>query len=207
MKFESPQCCESFHYFSSVRLQLHTGDDVKSNTICKTGGWWINCTNGKPFKPFITASLWTQYRTRSRQSYLYHIFPEHRPFPTLLLQCTVKTYIKRGANKRNYGRLVGKGTGEKETGSLALVWTLWFLHTYALRLEVAAGMPLALSLLWESLRCIAHKACLIAAIFFFADNKMCYCLQPGFVAYRRVPLSPSWSVSFQFLYAYVYIFY
>jgi len=29
--------------------------------------------------------------------------------------------------------------------------------------EVAEGMPLALSFLWESLRCIAHKACLIAA--------------------------------------------
>lgn len=29
----------------------------------------------------------------------------------LLVQCTVKTYIKQGANKPNYGRLVGKGSG------------------------------------------------------------------------------------------------
>lgn len=62
---------------------------------------------------------------------------------------------------------MGKESGEKETGSLALVWTLWFHCTYASRSEVAAGMPLALSFLWESLRRIAHKACLIAAFFFF----------------------------------------
>lgn len=91
---------------------------------------------------------------------------------------------------------MGKGIGEKEAGSLALVWTLWFLHTYALRLEVAAGMPLALSLLWESLRCIAHKACLIAAIFFFLQTIKCVtvysrallhtegCLYPHLEAYR-----------------------
>lgn len=38
-----------------------------------------------------------------------------------------------------------KGSGESETGSLALVWTLWFLYTYALRSEVAEGMPLGLN--------------------------------------------------------------
>lgn len=67
-----------------------------------------------------------------------------------LLQCTVKTDIKQGANKPNYGWLVGKKRGE-EAGSLALVWTLWFHYTYASCSEVAEGMPLALSILWESL--------------------------------------------------------
>ena len=109
------------------------------------------------------------YWSKRGLSYLYHIFPakSSRPFlyTALLLQCTVKTDIKQGANKCNYGRLMGKGSGKKETGSLALVWTLWLHYTYASCSEVAEGMPLALSFLWESLRCIAHKACLIAAFF------------------------------------------
>lgn len=83
-----------------------------------------------------------------------------------LLQCTVKTDIKQGANKPNYGWLVGKRSGEEEAGSLALVWTLWFHYTYASRSEVAEGMPLALSFLWESLWCIAHKAMFNCGSFF-----------------------------------------
>lgn len=107
----------------------------------------------------------------------------------LVLQHTVKTYIKQGANKRNYGRLVGKGSGEKETGSLALVWTLWFHYTYALCSEVAEGMPLALSFLWESLRCIAHKACLIAA-FFFLQTINCVTVYSWALLHTEVCLYP-----------------
>lgn len=38
----------------------------------------------------------------------------------LLLQCTVKADIKQGANKCNYGRLVGKRSREEETWCLQL---------------------------------------------------------------------------------------
>lgn len=80
-----------------------------------------------------------------------------------------------------------KGVGRRRRG-LQLWCGLWFHYTYASRSEVAEGMPLALSFLWESLRCIAHKACLIAAFFFSSDNKLRYCLQLGFVAYSTASL-------------------
>lgn len=127
------------------------------------------CNHSDIFLFFLSLSFITPlqvtHRTGWRHSYLYGIFKQSFPdiqnpllCITLLLQCTVKTDIKQGANKCNYGRLVGKRSGKEETGSLTLVWTVWFHYAYASRSEVVEGMPLTLGFLWESLWCSAHKA-------------------------------------------------
>ncbi len=119
-----------------------------------------------------------------------------------LLQCIVKTYIKQGANKRNYGRLVGKRSGEKETGSVDAV--------------VSLHIRLALRSCWRN----AFRPQLFMGVImmhstqgmfncgiFFADNKLCYCLQLGFVAYLRLPPSLSSNLSALCFYVFLCIYF
>lgn len=86
---------------NTVRAQLHTGGDTRGEIQHGIGG-------EERYRHIILSKA-----SSGGRSYLYHTFQAQgvQTSRTRGRLCTVKEKdIKQGANERNYGRLVGKGS-------------------------------------------------------------------------------------------------
>lgn len=108
----SLRCWESCNCFLTVRVQLRNQE---------WHGIQLTAAKDEAFSIHIASSKKLDLQTEERATYVTFFQHSHPDvlflWTTLLLQRTLKTCIKQGANKSNYGRLVGKeGTGVSRSG-------------------------------------------------------------------------------------------